>query len=265
MREDHPRRFARGPRRWSRSAAATRVARAGASSRTARSSSARPSSFADFSLTGRVALTALGGYSYVEPAGSRRRQHRREHGATAGQPDQLAERWVKAEDIGEELAVPVPPVSGRVRACVARRRRAVVGRSRATSTLRSDACAACGASRGRGRRLGLLDLPRAPIPPADIPAPVRFLRPGTASSSSTFVGQACSPKEYRSRIFPTTMPQSIGTFLVDGAVAGTWRHDAGRVAGRSIRESIARRRGKSRPRPSALRAQRQVEQLPSLP
>jgi len=25
------------------------------------------------------------------------------------------------------------------------------------------------------------------------------------------------------------MPQSVTTFLVDGAVAGTWRHDGGRV------------------------------------
>ena len=33
------------------------------------------------------------------------------------------------------------------------------------------------------------------------------------------------PEEHRARIFNTKMPQSIGTFLVDGAVAGTWKPD----------------------------------------
>jgi hypothetical protein len=33
------------------------------------------------------------------------------------------------------------------------------------------------------------------------------------------------PEEHRAKIFNTKMPQSIGTFLVDGAVAGTWRPD----------------------------------------
>ena len=35
--------------------------------------------------------------------------------------------------------------------------------------------------------------------------------------------------KYRSQIFNTKMPQSIGTFLVDGQVAGTWRVDGSRV------------------------------------
>jgi len=30
-------------------------------------------------------------------------------------------------------------------------------------------------------------------------------------------------------IFGTKTPQSVGTFLVDGGVTGTWRHDAGRI------------------------------------
>jgi hypothetical protein len=37
------------------------------------------------------------------------------------------------------------------------------------------------------------------------------------------------PERYRPLIFTTKMPQSVGTFLVDGAVAGTWRYDDGRV------------------------------------
>ena len=33
------------------------------------------------------------------------------------------------------------------------------------------------------------------------------------------------PEEHRPKIFNTKMPQSIGTYLVDGAVAGTWKPD----------------------------------------
>ena len=37
-------------------------------------------------------------------------------------------------------------------------------------------------------------------------------------------------EEDRPRIFSTKMPQSLPTFLVDGQVAGTWRHEDGRIA-----------------------------------
>jgi len=37
------------------------------------------------------------------------------------------------------------------------------------------------------------------------------------------------PEQYRPRVFSTKMPQSVGTFLVDGAVAGTWRYEDGRI------------------------------------
>jgi hypothetical protein len=30
-------------------------------------------------------------------------------------------------------------------------------------------------------------------------------------------------------IFSTRIPPSVPTFLVDGAVAGTWRHESGRI------------------------------------
>ena len=33
------------------------------------------------------------------------------------------------------------------------------------------------------------------------------------------------PEEHRTKVFHTKMPQSIGTYLVDGAVAGTWKPD----------------------------------------
>jgi DNA glycosylase AlkZ-like len=75
----------------------------------------------------------------------------------------------------------------------------------------------------------LLDLPRAPLPDPETPAPVRFL-PTWDSVLLVHARRAgVLSEEHRARIFPTTMPQSVGTFLVDGVVAGTWRFDDGRV------------------------------------
>jgi hypothetical protein len=75
----------------------------------------------------------------------------------------------------------------------------------------------------------LVDLPRAPLPGPDTPAPVRFLPTWDATLLAHRRRARILPEEHRSRIFTTKMPQSVGTFLVDGAVAGTWRHDGGRV------------------------------------
>jgi Winged helix DNA-binding domain len=75
----------------------------------------------------------------------------------------------------------------------------------------------------------LVDLPRAPLPDPDTPAPVRFLP--TWDASLLVHARRCGilPEEHRRRIFNTKMPQSIGTFLVDGAVAGTWKVDGDRI------------------------------------
>jgi hypothetical protein len=37
------------------------------------------------------------------------------------------------------------------------------------------------------------------------------------------------PEEYRPRIFSTKTPHSFNTFLVDGRVAGTWRHESDEI------------------------------------
>ena len=37
------------------------------------------------------------------------------------------------------------------------------------------------------------------------------------------------PEAYRSRVFATSMPRSVPTFLVDGQVAGTWAYTGGQV------------------------------------
>jgi hypothetical protein len=75
----------------------------------------------------------------------------------------------------------------------------------------------------------LLDVPRAPLPDPDTPAPVRFLPTWDAVLLVHARRAGVLSEEHRGLIFPTTMPQSVGTFLVDGVVAGTWRFDGGRV------------------------------------
>jgi len=75
----------------------------------------------------------------------------------------------------------------------------------------------------------LLDLPHAPLPPADTPAPVRFLPTYDATLLVHARRTLILPEEHRPRVFHTRLPQSVPTFLVDGAVAGSWRFTEGRV------------------------------------
>lgn len=79
----------------------------------------------------------------------------------------------------------------------------------------------------RGREL--LDLPRAPLPPADTPAPVRFLPTWDAILLVHARRTGVLPEEYRPLVFSNKNPPSVPTFLVDGRVAGAWRYDSGRV------------------------------------
>lgn len=75
----------------------------------------------------------------------------------------------------------------------------------------------------------LLDVPGAPLPAADTPAPVRFLGQWDASLLVHVRRSQILPEAHRGRVFATNMPQSIPTFLVDGQVAGTWRYGDGSV------------------------------------
>ena len=75
----------------------------------------------------------------------------------------------------------------------------------------------------------LLDLPRAPLPDPETPAPVRFLPTWDAVLLVHARRTGILPEEYRPCVFSTKTPHSVGTFLVDGAVAGTWRYDRGKV------------------------------------
>ncbi len=78
----------------------------------------------------------------------------------------------------------------------------------------------------RGKEL--LDLPRAPLPDGDTPAPVRFLPVWDATLLVQARRTQILPERYRPRIFNTKSPHSFHTFLVDGQVAGIWRHDDGK-------------------------------------
>ncbi|MGQ0551299.1 MAG: DNA glycosylase AlkZ-like family protein [Armatimonadota bacterium] len=75
----------------------------------------------------------------------------------------------------------------------------------------------------------LLDLPRAPLPDPDMPAPVRFLPTWDATLLVHARRTQILPEPYRPRVFNTRTPHSVSTFLVDGQVAGTWRYEKGRV------------------------------------
>ncbi len=75
----------------------------------------------------------------------------------------------------------------------------------------------------------LLDLPRAPLPSPETPAPVRFLPTWDAILLVHARRSGILPEKYRALVFDVKTPHSVGTFLVDGAVAGTWRFERDRV------------------------------------
>ena len=75
----------------------------------------------------------------------------------------------------------------------------------------------------------LFDLPGAPLPDPGTPAPSRFLSTWDANLLVHARRTQLLPERHRSRIFHVRAPHSFPTFLVDGAVAGTWRHQDGRI------------------------------------
>lgn len=79
----------------------------------------------------------------------------------------------------------------------------------------------------RGREL--LDVPRAPLPDPETPAPVRFL-PKWDNVLLAFADRTrVLPEVYRRRVIGMN-GDVAQTFLVDGLVAGTWSYDKGRIA-----------------------------------
>ncbi|MGZ4791731.1 MAG: winged helix DNA-binding domain-containing protein [Ilumatobacteraceae bacterium] len=68
----------------------------------------------------------------------------------------------------------------------------------------------------------LVDLADATLPDPATPAPVRFLPTWEATLLVHCRRAGMLPEDFRKAIFHTKNPQSVGTVLVDGAVAATW-------------------------------------------
>lgn len=75
----------------------------------------------------------------------------------------------------------------------------------------------------------LVDLPRLALPDPDTPAPPRFIPTWDATLLVHCRRALILPEEHRSKVFSTKTPQSMPTFAVDGAVAGSWRYEKGKV------------------------------------
>ena len=75
----------------------------------------------------------------------------------------------------------------------------------------------------------LLDLPGSPLPDAETPAPPRFLPTWDATLFVHARRTGLLPEAHRARLFSTRTPHSFPSFLIDGAVAGTWRHEHGAI------------------------------------
>ena len=75
----------------------------------------------------------------------------------------------------------------------------------------------------------LVDLPDAPLPDPDTPAPVRFLPHWDACLLVHARRTGFLPEAHRSRVFSIRNPFSVGTYLVDGRVVGAWSVQGGRI------------------------------------
>jgi len=75
----------------------------------------------------------------------------------------------------------------------------------------------------------LVDLADAILPDPGTPAPVRFLPHWDANLPVHARRTGLLPEAHRPRVFSIRNPFSIGTYLVDGAVAGGWSAKEGRI------------------------------------
>jgi hypothetical protein len=76
----------------------------------------------------------------------------------------------------------------------------------------------------------LFDLPDAPLPDEDTPAPVRMLPHWDANLLVHARRTSLLPESYRPLLFGTRRPFSAGVILVDGRVVGEWSVRDGHVA-----------------------------------
>jgi hypothetical protein len=95
----------------------------------------------------------------------------------------------------------------------------------------------------------LMDLPEAPLPDPDTPAPVRLLAHWDAALLVHARRTGLLAEVHRPRVFSDRDPFSVGTCLVDGRVVGTWSLREKRVAldlfepvGRRARDAVEEER-----------------------
>jgi len=99
-----------------------------------------------------------------------------------------------------------------------------------TATALKPALAALGLRRfGSEDGDELLDVADGPLPGPETPAPPRFLPTWDATLLVHARRTGLLPEEHRPKLFSIKTPHSFPTFLVDGAVAGKWRHERGRI------------------------------------
>ncbi len=104
------------------------------------------------------------------------------------------------------------------------------------------------------RDKALVDLPRAPLPDPETPAPPRFLPTWDAILLVHARRSGVLPEEFRPRIFNSKLPFSMHTFLLDGAVAGAWRFEKGRIELQPFRRLTRSEREALEPEREALAA-----------
>ena len=75
----------------------------------------------------------------------------------------------------------------------------------------------------------LLDLPDRPLTDEDVAPPPRFIAVWDAMLLVHARRTLVLPEALRPAIFNTRTPHSVNTFLLDGRVAGTWRHENGEI------------------------------------
>jgi hypothetical protein len=73
-------------------------------------------------------------------------------------------------------------------------------------------------------------VPGGPLPDPETPAAPRFLPTWDATLLVHARRGGILPERHRARIFSSRNPHSLPTFLVDGAVAGSWRYEDGGIA-----------------------------------
>ncbi len=155
----------------------------------------------------------------------------------------LAEAWVGPVD-STEAEGRVHLVRAYLRAFGPAQWRDIASWSGITASAAKEAGASMALRRFRdedGREI--VDVPDGPLPDPETPAPVRFLPHWDANLLVHARRTGVLPEAYRSRVFSTKNPFSVGTYLVDGAVAGAWSLRDGRIVLDPFERLSARDRG----------------------